>query len=61
MTPLTVKNGAETIETGRKKFGAILGDHVEVGCNSVLNPGTVVGPRANIYRTPPPRRQPCPR
>ena len=45
----TVKNGAETIETGRKKFGAILGDHVEVGCNSVLNPGTVVGPRANIY------------
>lgn len=48
-TLVTVKNGAETIETGRKKFGAILGDHVEVGCNSVLNPGTVVGPRANIY------------
>ncbi len=48
-TLVTVKNGAETIEKGRKKFGAILGDHVEVGCNSVLNPGTVVGPRANIY------------
>ena len=48
-TLVTVKNGAETIETGRKKFGAILGDCVEVGCNSVLNPGTVVGPRANIY------------
>lgn len=48
-TLVTVKNGAETIETGRKKFGAILGDHVEVGCNSVLNPDTVVGPRANIY------------
>ncbi len=48
-TLVTMKNGAETIETGRKKFGAILGDHVEVGCNSVLNPGTVVGPRANIY------------
>ena len=42
-TLVTVKNGAERIETGRKKFGAILGDHVEVGCNSVLNPGTVVG------------------
>ena len=48
-TPVSVKNGAETIETGRKKFGAILGDFVEVGCNSVLNPGTVVGPRTNIY------------
>ena len=37
------------IETGRKKFGAILGDNVEVGCNSVLNPGTVVGRCSNIY------------
>lgn len=37
------------IETGRKKFGAILGDFVEVGCNSVLNPGTVVGAHSNIY------------
>ena len=48
-TPVSVKNGAEKIETGRKKFGAILGDFVEVGCNSVLNPGTVVGPHTNIY------------
>ena len=48
-TLVTMKNGAETIETGRKKFGAILGDHVEVGCNSVLNPGTVIGPRSNVY------------
>ena len=48
-TLVTVKDGDEKIETGRKKFGAILGDFVEVGCNSVLNPGTVVGPRSNIY------------
>ncbi len=39
------------IETGLKKFGAMLGDHVEVGCNSVLNPGTVVGRNTNIYPT----------
>ncbi|MBQ9361127.1 MAG: UDP-N-acetylglucosamine pyrophosphorylase [Lachnospiraceae bacterium] len=39
----------EKIETGLKKFGAMLGDHVEVGCNSVLNPGTVVGKNTNIY------------
>ena len=39
----------EEIETGRKKFGAMLGDHVEVGCNSVLNPGTVIGRNSNIY------------
>jgi len=39
------------IETGRKKFGAMLGDFVEVGCNSVLNPGTVIGRRSNIYPT----------
>ena len=39
----------EEIETGLKKFGAILGDHVEVGCNSVLNPGTVVCPNSNVY------------
>ena len=39
----------EAIETGIKKFGAMLGDHVEVGCNSVLNPGTVVGSNAMIY------------
>lgn len=39
----------EEIETGRKKFGAMLGDFVEVGCNSVLNPGTVIGKNSNIY------------
>ena len=48
-TLVTVKDGAERIETGRKKFGAMLGDFVEVGCNSVLNPGTVIGPRSNVY------------
>ncbi len=50
-TLVTVKNGDETIPTGLKKFGAMLGDHVEVGCNSVLNPGTVVGRHSNIYPT----------
>ena len=44
-----VKNGKETIETGLKKFGAMLGDNVEVGCGSVLNPGTVIGSNTNIY------------
>lgn len=39
----------EELETGLKKFGAMLGDHVEVGCNSVLNPGTVIGRNTNIY------------
>lgn len=39
----------EVIETGLKKFGAMLGDYVEVGCNSVLNPGTVIGPHTNVY------------
>ena len=48
-TLVSVRDGGEKIETGRKKFGAILGDFVEVGCNSVLNPGTVIGPRSNIY------------
>ena len=48
-TLVVVKNGKEEIETGLKKFGAMLGDHVEVGCNSVLNPGTVVGRNTNIY------------
>ena len=42
---------ADDIETGLKKFGAMLGDHVEVGCNSVLNPGTVIGRNSNIYPT----------
>ncbi|MBR1972865.1 MAG: UDP-N-acetylglucosamine pyrophosphorylase [Oscillospiraceae bacterium] len=50
-TPVVVKNGEEKIATGLKKFGAMLGDHVEVGCNSVLNPGTVVGRNSNIYPT----------
>ena len=50
-TLVTVKDGDSRIETGRKKFGAILGDFVEVGCNSVLNPGSVVGRRSNIYPT----------
>ena len=49
---VVVKNrNGEKIETGLKKFGAMLGDHVEVGCNSVLNPGTVVGRNSNIYPT----------
>ena len=39
----------ENIETGLKKMGAMLGDYVEVGCNSVLNPGTVIGRHSNIY------------
>ena len=46
---VVVKNGKEKIETGIKKFGAMLGDEVEVGCGSVLNPGTVVGRNSNIY------------
>ena len=46
---VVVHNGDEHIPTGLKKFGAMLGDHVEVGCNSVLNPGTVVCPHSNIY------------
>ena len=48
-TLVVVKNSDEHIETGLKKFGAMLGDHVEVGCNSVLNPGTVIGCNSNIY------------
>lgn len=46
---LVVIKEAEPIETGRKKVGAMLGDRVEVGCNSVLNPGTVIGRDSNIY------------
>lgn len=48
---VVVKNGDEAIPTGLKKFGAMLGDFVEVGCNSVLNPGTVVGRHSNVYPT----------
>jgi len=50
-TLVVVKNGDEKIETGLKKFGAMLGDYVEVGCNSVLNPGTVIGRNSNVYPT----------
>ena len=46
---VVVKNGEEKIETGLKKFGAMVGDNVEVGCGSILNPGTVVGKNSNIY------------
>ncbi|WP_026669851.1 UDP-N-acetylglucosamine pyrophosphorylase [Butyrivibrio sp. AE3006] len=47
---VVVKNGKEDqVETGLKKFGAMLGDNVEVGCGSVLNPGTVIGRETNIY------------
>ena len=48
-TPVTVRVGFRRLETGLKKFGAMLGDHVEVGCNSVLNPGTVVGKNSRVY------------
>ena len=46
---VVIKNGDEMIETGRKKVGAMIGDNVEVGCGSVLNPGTVIGRDFNIY------------
>ena len=48
-TPVCVKEGRESIATGLKKMGAMLGDYVEVGCNSVLNPGTVIGKNARVY------------
>ncbi len=48
-TLVVVHSGDERIETNRKKFGAMLGDRVEVGCGSVLNPGAVIGPDTNIY------------
>ena len=48
-TLVTVRFGAEAVQTGLKKMGAMLGDFVEVGCNSVLNPGTVVGRESQIY------------
>ena len=48
-TLVVVKGAEEQIETGLKKFGAMVGDFVEVGCNSVLNPGTVIGRCSNIY------------
>ncbi len=48
-TLVTVRSSEESIQTGLKKMGAMLGDHVEVGCNSVLNPGTVIGRDSQIY------------
>ena len=50
-TPVVVKSGKECFETGLKKMGAMLGDRVEIGCNSVLNPGTVIGRDSNVYPT----------
>ena len=48
-TDIVIKNGDEKSETGLRKMGAVLGDFVEVGCGSVLNPGTVIGQHTNIY------------
>ena len=48
-TPVVIKDGEMQLPTGLKKVGAFLGDFVEVGCNSVLNPGTVIGKNAQIY------------
>ena len=48
-TDVTVRDGAQTVATGRRKMGAMLGDYAEIGCNSVLNPGTIVGRHANVY------------
>ena len=50
-TLVVIKEPGNPIETGRKKVGAMLGDGVEVGCNSVLNPGTVIGRNSNVYPT----------
>lgn len=50
-TNVVIKSGDESLETGIKKIGAMLGDNVEVGCNSVLNPGTIIGRNSNIYPT----------
>lgn len=48
-TQVVIKSDKESLETGLKKVGAFLGDYVEIGCNSVLNPGTVVGKKSNVY------------
>lgn len=50
-TNVVIKSGDDSVETGIKKIGAMLGDFVEVGCNSVLNPGTIIGRNSNIYPT----------
>ena len=49
--PVVIRDGLEKMDTARKKVGAMLGDEVEVGCNAVLNPGTVLGKRASVYPT----------
>lgn len=46
---VVVQSSREKIETGLKKFGAILGDHTEIGCNAVLNPGTIIGKNSRVY------------
>ena len=48
-TLVVIKSGEEKIETGLKKMGAILGDFVEVGCGSILNPGSIIGANSNVY------------
>ena len=48
-TNVVIKSDADSIETGLKKVGAFLGDYAEIGCNSVLNPGTVIGRHSNVY------------
>lgn len=48
---VVIKNGEEQMETGRRKVGAMLGDYADVGCNSVLNPGAVIGCRTTVYPT----------
>ena len=50
-TLVVIKNGREQIPTGIKKVGAMLGDFADVGCNSVLNPGTIIGRHSNVYPT----------
>ncbi len=46
---ITISTPGEIIDTGLRKFGAIMGDHAEIGCNSVLSPGSIIGPRALVY------------
>ena len=48
-TPVTINHQGNKLETGLKKMGAMLGDNVEIGCNSVLNPGTVIGKGSHVY------------
>jgi len=48
-TAVIIRDGTETLATGLRKVGAMLGDWAEIGCNSVLNPGTVIGPHAQVY------------